>query len=89
MQDRIHQPYRASICPLLPRLLPLAGSHGILGAALSGAGPAVLVILANEGVLDGATAAIRLALEGTAEPELLLSRFLLNGASDGWEPLPA
>ena len=39
MQDRIHQPYRAEICPLLPRLLPLAGSNGILGVGLSGAGP--------------------------------------------------
>ena len=89
MQDRIHQPYRASICPLLPRLLPLAGTHGILGAALSGAGPAVLVIVANEGDLDRASAAIRQELGGTAEPELLLSRFSSNGASDGWEPLPA
>ena len=25
MADRIHQPYRAEICPLLPELLPLAG----------------------------------------------------------------
>ena len=48
MQDRIHQPYRASICTLLPRLLPLAGEHGILGAALSGAGPSVLVIVGSE-----------------------------------------
>ena len=45
MSDRIHQPYRAPICPLLPLLLPLVGEHGILGAALSGAGPAVLVIV--------------------------------------------
>ncbi len=45
MSDRIHQPYRARICPLLPLLLPLVGKHGILGAALSGAGPAVLVIV--------------------------------------------
>ncbi len=48
MQDRIHQPYRAAVCPLLPLLLPLAGQrspqHSILGAALSGAGPAVLLI---------------------------------------------
>ena len=39
MSDRIHQPYRAPICPLLPLLLPLVGEHGILGVALSGAGP--------------------------------------------------
>ncbi len=30
MNDRIHQPYRGPICPLLPRLLPLAGKVGIL-----------------------------------------------------------
>lgn len=44
MRDRLHQPYRLEACPLLPLLLPLAGSPGILGVALSGAGPGVLVI---------------------------------------------
>ncbi len=44
MQDRIHQPYRMEACPLLPRLLPLSGTSGILGIALSGAGPSVLII---------------------------------------------
>ena len=45
MQDRIHQPYRAVACPLLPLLLPLAGHPGIYGVALSGAGPSVLLIV--------------------------------------------
>ncbi len=45
MQDRIHQPYRMDACPLLPLLLPLAGSSGILGVALSGAGPGILLII--------------------------------------------
>jgi homoserine kinase len=45
LQDRIHQPYRASLCPLLPALQKLAGSSGILGVALSGAGPSVLIFL--------------------------------------------
>ncbi len=44
MQDRIHQPYRMEACPLLPSLLPLSGTPGILGVALSGAGPSVLLI---------------------------------------------
>ncbi len=48
MKDRIHQPYRAPFCPLLPLLLPLVGKNGILGVALSGAGPAVLVIVERE-----------------------------------------
>ena len=44
MQDRIHQPYRMEACPLLPQLLPLNGAPGVLGVALSGAGPSVLLI---------------------------------------------
>jgi homoserine kinase len=81
MQDRIHQPYRAPVCPLLPPLLPLAGEHGILGAALSGAGPAVLVIAESEESLPGATAAIRQALRGQTEPERKLCRFEPAGAA--------
>lgn len=45
LEDRIHQPYRAPLCPLLPALQVLKGTAGILGAALSGAGPSVLVFL--------------------------------------------
>ena len=45
LEDKIHQPYRAKLCPLLPCLQPLAGQNGILGAALSGAGPSVLIFL--------------------------------------------
>jgi len=51
MQDRLHQPYRSKACPLLPLLLPLtesSGGSGILGVALSGAGPSVLVIAAHQ-----------------------------------------
>ena len=45
LEDRIHQPYRSALCPLLPALQELKGKPGILGAALSGAGPSVLVFL--------------------------------------------
>ncbi|HTV83458.1 MAG TPA: homoserine kinase [Acidobacteriaceae bacterium] len=48
MRDRLHQPYRAEVCPLMGRLLPLAGQGGILGVALSGAGPAVLLLADSE-----------------------------------------
>lgn len=43
LEDRIHQPYRAALCPLLPCLQELKGKDGVLGAVLSGAGPSVLV----------------------------------------------
>jgi homoserine kinase len=58
MQDRLHQPYRTEACPLLPVLLPLAGSNGILGAALSGAGPAVLLIVESVAALPHAREAV-------------------------------
>jgi homoserine kinase len=45
LADRIHQPYRAALCPLLPALEKLAGISGVLGVALSGAGPSVLIFL--------------------------------------------
>ena len=45
LEDRIHQPYRAALCPLLPCLQELKEREGILGAALSGAGPSVLIFL--------------------------------------------
>jgi homoserine kinase len=88
MRDRIHQPYRAEVCELLPQLLPLAGNHGIIGAALSGAGPAVLVIVESPTRMDEASAAIRRALNGLPEHELLVCRFVRNGLSQFIESRP-
>jgi len=45
LDDRMHQPYRASLCPLLPALQKLDRSTGTLGVALSGAGPSVLIFV--------------------------------------------
>ena len=82
MQDRIHQPYRGPLCPLLPRLLPLAGKSGILGVALSGAGPSVLLIIKSERSLDAALAAIRLQINDLQDVELRVSRLEAHGARE-------
>lgn len=42
LQDRLHQPYRAPLIPGLEEILRLR-APGLLGCALSGAGPSVLV----------------------------------------------
>ena len=77
--------------PLLPPLLPLAGSPGILGVALSGAGPAVLVIVEDEQSLASAAASIRIALAGFPEPELKMCSFQADGAESlaSHEPIDA
>ena len=80
MRDRIHQPYRAAICPMLPRLLPLSGKGGIRGVALSGAGPSVLAFVESEADVKAASEAILGALDGLPVPELRVSRLEARGA---------
>jgi homoserine kinase len=48
MRDRIHQPYRASFVPGLETMIALDGD-GILGVALSGAGPSVIALVDSGG----------------------------------------
>jgi homoserine kinase len=85
MKDRIHQPYRAPICPLLPLLLPLVGQGGILGVALSGAGPAVLVVVEGENSVEVAASVIEKATEKREAAELIMCWFSRLGASQAIE----
>ncbi|HHY37422.1 MAG TPA: homoserine kinase, partial [Clostridia bacterium] len=47
-QDRLHQPYRAKFVPGLEEIIDLAEKNGCRGAALSGAGPSVLVFIEED-----------------------------------------
>ena len=67
MGDRLHQPFRSEVCPLLPRLLPLAGT----GVALSGAGPAVLMLAVSEEAAGQARKVAAPLLEGLGGTEFL------------------
>jgi homoserine kinase len=71
MADRLHQPFRVEACPLLPRLLPLAGKGGIAGVALSGAGPAVLLLTISEEVASNARNMAARELEEAGKVEFL------------------
>ena len=71
MRDRLHQPYRSKACPLLPRLLPLAGKEGILGVSLSGAGPGVLLLVESSTDMEPLHARIREAVNGLGPVEIL------------------
>jgi homoserine kinase len=52
LEDRLHQPRRASLYPRSMELVERAGGFGALGATISGAGPAVLVWVRSEDALD-------------------------------------
>jgi homoserine kinase len=45
MRDRLHQPYRESLVPGLAEALALPQTHGLLGIALSGAGPSIVALV--------------------------------------------
>lgn len=85
LRDRIHQPYRAALCPLLPALEELNSSSGVLGVALSGAGPSVLVFLDPRAPRQVAARAIARHLQArNLQAELLLTEIAPEGAIDSW-----
>lgn len=84
-RDRMHQPYRAALCPLLAILQPLVGSAGILGCALSGAGPSVLLVVRNAADMPKAKISVSTALrKAGAEAELLATQVALRGPGLEW-----
>jgi homoserine kinase len=85
LHDRIHEPYRAPLCPLLPALRELAGSEGILGVVLSGAGPSVLMFLQAEIAASKTMERVSKHLaQRRLKAELLLTSMAENGASAGF-----
>jgi homoserine kinase len=81
LEDRLHQPYRAALCPLLPSLQKLKGKEGILGAVLSGAGPSVLIFLDPRESLQKARRLVAAHLaQSRLAAELLPTSITLRGA---------
>lgn len=82
LEDRIHQPFRAPLCPLLPALQELTATPGILGVALSGAGPSVLLFLDPKANAARTKARVRDHLAThRLQAELLSAEITLRGAS--------
>jgi homoserine kinase len=69
-EDRLHEPYRASVYPELPRLVAAARDAGALGAFLAGAGSTVaaLVDASDESAADRVGAAFRATATSLGQP---------------------
>ena len=80
LDDRIHQPYRAQLCPLLPALQDFPVDTGVLGAVLSGAGPSVLMFLDPDKRVEKTKAKVGAHLrERGLKAELLLTSIARRG----------
>ncbi len=80
LEDRIHQPYRAGLCPLLPALRDFPTGSGVLGAVLSGAGPSVLMFLDPKTRPETTKGRVELFLSRRGfRPELVLTSIAKRG----------
>ena len=83
--DRIHQPYRAQLCPLLPAMLDFPTNAGVLGSVLSGAGPSVLMFLDPDKRSEKTKAKVESHLkERGLKAELLLTSIAKRGGEDSF-----
>ena len=82
LEDRFHQPYRAFLCPLLPSLQNMGNMPGILGVALSGAGPSVLIFLDARAKVNLIRSKVQAYLEDRGlDAELIQTAIEEKGAS--------
>ena len=86
LDDRIHQPYRAQLCPLLPALQDLPMNDGVLGVALSGAGPSVLMFLDPRKSAEKTRARVEARLKGRGlKAELLITSIAKRGGEASFQ----
>jgi homoserine kinase len=69
-EDRLHEPYRASVYPELPRMVAAARDAGALGAFLAGAGSTVAALVdgSDESAPDRVGAAFRATATSLGQP---------------------
>jgi homoserine kinase len=87
LEDRMHQPYRSELCPLLPALSEMKGPSGILGVALSGAGPSVLIFLSPKASVTLVKGKVQKHLrEAGLSAELIFTTISERGGSLAFRP---
>lgn len=89
MQDRLHQPYRASLIPGLEEVIAAAVQHGAYGATLSGGGPAVIALGPADTVTEWAQAMEARARDCDWRGRSLITSVRATGVQVREEPVDA
>jgi homoserine kinase len=81
MHDQLHEQYREPFCSLLTAMRPLSRLPGVAGVVLSGAGPAVLVVLESAEIVEAVHKAAKAELSSRGlRAELISTRIQKKGA---------
>ncbi|MDD5101466.1 MAG: homoserine kinase [Endomicrobiaceae bacterium] len=79
MQDRIHQPYRAKLIPVMQELISAATKAGAYGACLSGSGPSMVAFCSFKKAKDVSKVMANIWKKETVP----VKQFILDFDSDG------
>ncbi len=86
LHDRLHEPYREPLCPLLGALRAYKTHPEVVGVALSGAGPSVLMVLEPGADMERhRVATAEFLRQRGLSAELLATRMDHDGAVKSWE----
>ena len=79
MQDKIHQPYRAKLIPVMQELISSAVKAGAYGACLSGSGPSMIAFCNSKKAKE-----ISKVMAGVWKKETVpVKQFILDFDGDG------
>jgi len=79
MQDKLHQPYRAKLIPVMQELIDSAIKEGAYGACLSGAGPSMIAFCENKKAQNVAKSMAKIWKKETVPTKTFILDFDSNG----------
>jgi homoserine kinase len=80
MQDKLHQPYRAKLIPVMNELISVAEENGAYGACLSGSGPSMIAFCNKNKAREVAKCMAKIWKKETVPTKIFMLDFDRTGA---------
>lgn len=80
MQDKLHQPYRAKLIPVMNELISVAEENGAYGACLSGSGPSMIAFCNKNKAREVAKCMAKIWKKETVPTKIFILDFDRTGA---------